>query len=81
MKNNYTAFPHNDNATKESYLGMTLGDYFAAQAIPEAMRIVASNVSKVEGSKLPGGLEKAVARMAYNIAQAMLDESEQRHDI
>lgn len=49
--------------------GMTLRDYFAAAAIPDAMRAVAHQQVQVEPGEQP---QDTVARVAYNVADAML---------
>lgn len=63
------AFPHPggsmDAAVQESYLGMTLRDYFAAKAM---VPLVEGNV---KGS-IHYGNESVMADRAYEIADAML---------
>lgn len=49
--------------------GMTLRDYFAAAAIPEAMRIIAQSGDALVPGEDP---DDAVARMAWKIADAMM---------
>lgn len=49
--------------------GMTLRDYFAAAAIPEAIRAVLSEQAEAESME---GARDTVARFAYEVADAML---------
>lgn len=53
--------------------GMTLRDYFAAQAAPEAMRSVAFQQVQVNPGEEP---QDAVARIAYDVADALLRRRE-----
>lgn len=49
--------------------GMTLRDYFAAAAIPDATRAVAAQQIQVEPGEHP---QDTVARVAYDVADAMM---------
>ena len=63
------AFPHNHFG--EDHTGMTLRDWFAGQTLPTAM-MMADAIQTVNGTR-----EKTsgmVARIAYSIADAMLEE-------
>jgi hypothetical protein len=66
------AFPREDYQTDSApgQRGMTLRDYFAAHAIPEAMRQTASVMSLSS----PPEPRSNAARIAYEIADAMLQE-------
>ena len=62
---NPPAFPPHAQSYLPDYMGMTLRDYFAGQALP---------LVKVEGPASPDQNLKAIANAAYKIADAMLAE-------
>ena len=61
--NNPTAFP--SETVNETYSGMTLRDYFAAKVITGASQ------------KVSAGSQSELAKRAYEIADAMLNQREQ----
>ena len=75
------AFPHH---LREDYKGMDLRDYFAAGALPLAMRWVKHNYEKQIGNAWMWNEEeyeddsKAIAKVAYQIADAMMKVREER---
>ena len=71
ISDNPPAFP-NDGRIQlgDDYQGMTLRDWFAGQALPEAMRYAfAETNSPIRKDLLP---EEGAARIALGIADAML---------
>lgn len=66
------AFPFNlpqRDGSVTNFPGMTLRDYFAAAAIPEAIRAVLSEQAEAESME---GARDTVARLAYEVADAMI---------
>ena len=67
-KNGGPAFPNeSDFGVSDKSCGMSLRDYFAAAAIPECFSLVRDN------ERTDGAAER-IARMAYELADAMLAE-------
>jgi len=73
MKNGGTAFPCNSPDGVESYKGMTLRDYFASQAL----NLIRSNGNvDLSNKNERNSITKAIAMVAYEVADAMLAERE-----
>lgn len=60
------------------YLGMTLLDYFAGQALTSLTTHNMIISMKEAGDKLEMETDEVIARFAYNLAEAMLKEREKR---
>ena len=72
MQNNRSAFPWtvDDGETVKGEKGMTLRDYFAAQALTGA-QIWDAVLNGREATQFAGGVDK-LAEVAYAVADAML---------
>jgi hypothetical protein len=67
------AFPHTDSMDTATRPGMTLRDYFAAQALTGAQ--IWDAVLNGKNSPFAGGVDK-LAEVAYAVADAMLKARE-----
>jgi hypothetical protein len=73
------AFPNTVKVTDEAFAelrGMTLRDYFAAKALPCAWESYERGELKVLASE--DACEEAIARLAYAMADAMLEARKSR---
>ena len=71
-------FGHQDGPSTWQYGGMTLRDYFAAKAIPFAVKRLERNYSSDLENEWTWGHEdfEAIAEHAYDLADAMLKARE-----
>lgn len=79
-----SVFPHEQEAVEMASIGMTIRDYFAAQALPLAMNEYRMNINRLNDPldiewNSGAGLS-CVAGRAYELADAMIDARKPRHD-
>jgi hypothetical protein len=63
------AFPSHGSMGEVTHQGMSLRDYFAAQALPAMVAVVSSGTHNPTSD---GSIEDAMARDCYRLADAML---------
>jgi hypothetical protein len=78
------AFPHHETTSTgepfHDHFGMSIRDYFAAQALPGVLQLVSSGPMRLmDGSSGPI-TEKHVAETAYGIADAMMAAREKEKE-
>jgi hypothetical protein len=65
------AFPAHHFDMSDTEHGMTLRDYFAAKLAPAALAAIASRQHQADQDET---VPESIARIAYNVADAMLKE-------